>query len=274
MTAEERLALVRVKVERAKKHLGDLEVAIKAFEKGDPSPYRIGVKDDPDAGKRIYYLMNNPFIPTYITAIAGDVVQNLRGTLDHLAWTLVSLTYPQGIPSNLHKRICFPIVDTAAKYPAVRGQIQSLVSQKAIEQIDRTEPYGDGKGVILWQLHSLSIADKHRFLLTVAGQYTAIDIGSAAKGAFMQMSPDMADALRNIDLTLFFGVADKTCPLKAGDPLFIDSLDHEVNKEIKFGIQVSLYEPQIIQPDPLIPTLQQMADFIDNLIVSFKPLLA
>lgn len=45
MTVDERLALIRAKVKRAKKHIRDLEREISAFL--DSNPYEIGTKPDP-----------------------------------------------------------------------------------------------------------------------------------------------------------------------------------------------------------------------------------
>jgi hypothetical protein len=52
MTADERLALIRVKVERAKHNLRDLEVARNGFINGNP--YRIERETDPQTGYNIY----------------------------------------------------------------------------------------------------------------------------------------------------------------------------------------------------------------------------
>ena len=87
MTANERLALIRVKVERAKEHIRDLEAEVRSFL--SKSPYVVGAKRDPQTRKLIYYVANVSETPIKIAPIAGDVIQNLRSALDHLAYQLV-----------------------------------------------------------------------------------------------------------------------------------------------------------------------------------------
>jgi len=78
---------IRAKVTRAKQHLREFEIAIKAF--GDTNPPTISTKEDAQAGKRIYYISRVDCIPDDLTAIAADVIQNARGALDHIVYQLV-----------------------------------------------------------------------------------------------------------------------------------------------------------------------------------------
>ena len=52
MTADERLSLIGVKVERARKHLRDLELARDNFI--NRKPYRLGRESNPATGNNIY----------------------------------------------------------------------------------------------------------------------------------------------------------------------------------------------------------------------------
>src|SRR5581483_520630 len=54
ITANERLALINVKVERAKKHIADLNREIISFFNSDP--YKVGTKHDPQTRKLVYYI--------------------------------------------------------------------------------------------------------------------------------------------------------------------------------------------------------------------------
>jgi hypothetical protein len=62
-------------------------------------------------------------------------------------------------------------------------------------------------------------------------------------------------------------------PLKAGDQLFTDLPDAEVDQNRQFRFEVAFGEKQVVEGEPLIETLQHMADLVDNLVISFKPLL-
>ena len=76
MTADERLSLVRIKIERAKQHLLDLEVVRGGFIKS--TPYRIERETIPQTGQNVYRVFDIQVPPPEIGLIAGDVIHNLR----------------------------------------------------------------------------------------------------------------------------------------------------------------------------------------------------
>jgi hypothetical protein len=66
---------------------------------------------------------------------------------------------------------------------------------------------------------------------------------------------------------------DRKCPLEAGDILFIDGPDAEVNEKMPFAFEIAISESGVIECEPLIKTLHDMAQAVDDIIVSFRPLL-
>ena len=62
-------------------------------------------------------------------------------------------------------------------------------------------------------------------------------------------------------------------PLKAGDQLFIDAPDSEVDKNRQFTFQVSLNEPGIVEGEPVLKVAKEMLDVVGNLVPIFRPLL-
>src|SRR5258708_39516599 len=96
------------KVERAKKHIEDLNSALDAFWSTEPN--RISFEDNPNSGERSYYLVNVAEIPLEILVIIGDVLHNLRSALDHLAFQL-----PRA-PGKVRGWTQFPIVENVAEY--------------------------------------------------------------------------------------------------------------------------------------------------------------
>src|SRR6266850_2234417 len=86
-TAKERLAHIWPKVDRAKHHIGELEAACREFL--DLRPYVVAVKRDADTRRLIYYIESTRSVPLTISTILGDVLNNLRSALDHLAYQLV-----------------------------------------------------------------------------------------------------------------------------------------------------------------------------------------
>src|ERR1700739_176366 len=104
-----------VKVDRAYKHILDLNAEFLGFV-AQGHPYETFFEDDPNTAKRTYYLRIRKKMPPQFSALIGDVAQNLRSSLDHLAWHLVQSS--PVTPKAIDKDIYFPIFETASKYHA------------------------------------------------------------------------------------------------------------------------------------------------------------
>ena len=127
MTVDERLHQITLKIKRAEKHIADLERQHRAFL--DTEPYKVGTKCDPQTRNPIYYVTRADPIPDCITLVAGDAIQNLMGSLDHLAYQLVCSDTRDKPPNP--NWIYFPIADDAAKYEAKKwGEIQGASSTR------------------------------------------------------------------------------------------------------------------------------------------------
>jgi hypothetical protein len=265
MTGEERLTRILLKVERAKKHLRDLEADVQAFNK--TSPYVVQTKRDPQSRRLIYYVASVKEVPTILAAITGDVLQNLRSALDHLAYELVLIGTGGSGPT---RHVYFPISDDAAKYKAdTPGKVQGM-RQEAVRAIDAIKPYGGGGNDALWRLHRLNNIDKHRTLILVGSAYRSVNLGAHMSEMMRRTWPDRP--LPKTDL--YFRPADRLFPLKVDDELFIDAPDAEVNPAINFRFEVAFGEAGIVEGAPLLETLQQMADLVNYLISQFGPLLS
>ena len=114
------------------------------------------------AGKVVYTMDSVEPIPPEIPVLAGDVIQNLRSALDHVAYQLFRIV------QELRERastVYFPIAENHTKYQAQKGGQTSGMSRQAIGAIDAIQPYRGGNDA-LWHLHKLNIIDKHRLNLT------------------------------------------------------------------------------------------------------------
>jgi len=242
LPANHRLHLIRIKVERAYKHIKDLEIAILPF--SNSITHLVSFDPDPDTGKPV--LQSNP-LHTYdssIPAITGDVVHNLMSALDHLAFQLVCV----GIESGLTRRqkmedIKFPFAHDSHTYESKKTRYIEGATREAIEAIDRLKPYGGKDGnAALWLLYKLDILDKHRLILAVGSNF------------------------------IMDGIS-----FKANDPYFSDfglyRFEHD-KQDVNLASSESLIEPAIGRTNALLPTLCKLADYISNIIDSFLPLLA
>jgi hypothetical protein len=82
----QRTASIRAKIQRAEKHISDLNVEVSAFLA--TNPYSAIRHDDPKTGNYELRLWTRDCLPQLLT-ILGDAIHNLRSALDHLACELV-----------------------------------------------------------------------------------------------------------------------------------------------------------------------------------------
>src|SRR6266404_3369521 len=86
ITADEKLATILQKVEWAKKHLRELEIARNRFLADDA--YEAETYDDPQTGDHVSKMLYVNPVSVDVSLIIGDVLHNARTALDHLAYSL------------------------------------------------------------------------------------------------------------------------------------------------------------------------------------------
>jgi len=274
--ADHRLAEICVKVDRAKKHLSDFEVELRAFL--DSEPYKTGTKPDPKIPKAIkYYIVSAADPPLTLAAIAGDVVHNLRSALDHLAFHLVSVS-----KSQPGKKTGFPIFENSSEYEAQsHGKVKGM-STAAVEAIDRCKPYKGGNDA-MWRLHELDIVDKHKSLFIAGVHVTSfippplLRVGIMKALAAQEGWPINASDAEIGAIPITMPLSGGTCPLEVGHELWVpfDQVPDipELKENIQFTFDVAFNEAGIINGESILKTLQDMVDLVENLILSFRPLL-
>ncbi|MDQ6683014.1 MAG: hypothetical protein M3Y88_07080 [Chloroflexota bacterium] len=256
---------IRSKVNRAKQHIEDFQLRATAFYQ--THPYVIRHKEDADRGQRVFYVASLTDIPDTVASIAADAIQNLRSPLDYLANRIETVA----CGSKPKHQVYFPIGKDAAHYETVRRAYIKCAGKAAIDAFDATEPYEGGRGHALRQLHELNKPDKHDLPLTVAGGYRAVDIMGSLRDSQAARTADIVayEALG----PLFLKPADRMCPLKVGDELFLEPLDVEVKHERKFRFDISFHQPGVIECEPALETLQNFANLVDGIVTAFEPLL-
>jgi hypothetical protein len=240
LSADDRIYLIRVKIERAKKHLSDLEDEVGRFRNqklnvvftdANLTSGKFGAPREDLKSVRVFSFD--------AVCTAGDVIQNLRTALDHLANHLVAVA--GNAPS---RRVEFPIAKDAATYEAEKARKVEGMRAEAVEAIDRLKPYRGGNE-LLWNIHALNNTDKHRMLFTVD------------KDCIMQDDwlPDGGYAVRT------------------GNPTFSAVFDSEIEKDVEVEIDKALAQPPSAEGNALLPALHQMIDAVEDLIFNFRPLL-
>ena len=242
----------RLKINRAKLHLGNLGRAVKRFR--ETSAYEIATADNPDTGLREWRVVQADPLPPSLSLLTGDVVHNLRSALDHLVYQLVLAN-----GNSPDTRTGFPMWKTRSSFEQNRPGSAEGLSTQALSILYGLKPYKSGNPH-LWILHRLDIIDKHRLVLAVAEAHrnTIIDLGPTleAQGAFGIPPPPVTV------------VPDQPQPIEAGTVLLrwapIDDVD--------FTFGTALDEPGLVTCEPLLPTLEDLAAAVDATVALFAPL--
>ena len=265
----DRLRQVALKIKRAKEHVDDLENQLRAF--FATNPYKVGTKRDAQTRQLIYYLTSVDPTPHSIPLIAGDAIQNLMSALDHLAYQIVC--------SDTHERppnpnwIYFPIADDFTKYEAKKRGKMEGVSDDTLKAIDALKPYKGGND-LLWVLYRLNSVEKHRLLITAGSYFHSVNVGPRL---IKNMARAIANSAIEVDpntlptINLWLEPADIMFPLAAGDQLFIDTPDSELNEKLQFRFDVAIREPGIIEDKPLLHTVHQLTTVVEGIVTALTP---
>jgi hypothetical protein len=244
MIPKSRIDGIRLKVKRAKKHIADLESAIRSFL--DEKPYTLATKPHPIAEihHTTLYVSDVKPVPDDISLIIGDAVHNLRASLDYLMWQLVEAG--GGVPN---RNIYFPISDTPQQYQSAigNGEIQKIVPD-ALDIIGSVQPYKTADQT-LWLLHQLDIIDKHRLLLTVTASMDKWGV-DLAKGINMWFNED-----RFIPLIAGYEVVN-----------IPTSTYNKPDQDFQLGVDIAFGESEIPEGELVLYTLNKLADFVDALV--------
>ncbi len=259
------LERLTAKAKWADKQIVELDRLLKAEFPGGHSPkYPIRSEDDLTAGERTYYCDSVPDIPIDVSLLAGDVLQNLRSSLDHLACHLVEIA-----GNEVSSQTCFPIADTADEYMAktFRRKIKGM-RQDAIDAIDTIKPYKSGNDT-LWHLHKLNNIDKHRLLLTACSTNRARSMTPSEKVMLTEfIKASHPGAKVTVDLRGAFR-AVPLVPLEAGKKLYTVS-HSELEKEVEFLIAIAFNEPKIIECRPIVEVLNEFSNMVTGIILNFN----
>lgn len=257
----------KLKLDRAKKHLTDLESACDRFL--DSNPYTIIAKDNPEAEQRQHRLVRAEKPPDCLSLIAGDAVHNLRSALDHLIWQLVIAN--GGKPDELKTE--FPIWRSKSRFESGRPGNAKGISKDALEILYGLEPHKGGNNS-LWLLRQLDVVDKHRLLIAVGAARQAVLIDMIGRFKKTWQDKPGKEWVREIP---------------DGPPVAIDPLDREIMTEgvvvfetplgdddfdgqVDFTVEIALDEAEIPEGEPLIKTLHELTSFVDEVIDLFAPL--
>lgn len=129
-------------------------------------PYQLKLEDDQETpGKQILSLTMVRSVPANMALIIGDIIHNLRVSLDLLATDLVRIN------NKSPRKVYFPFANSKSEIDKqIKDKNFHRASDEAIALLrDAIKPFGgdDGNG-LLYALHNADIMDKHKLLIPVA----------------------------------------------------------------------------------------------------------
>ena len=259
-----RLVGINAKIERAKSHLLDLEAEIKKFVQ--TKPYEIEAYDEKETGDRVWIVHVRSEPPILFGTIVGDLLNNLRSSLDYL---VIALAEGRG-----ESKLFFPICMTADEFDKAVTKIKEFIlCNEAIQILREVQAYKGGDGNGLWQLHQLNRREKHRFL---------IPVGTANAQATTSMPSAMMKMMRKFRTPLFhpgiFHVepGNRVFPLKEGTELYrllAQGRPGVVGNDPRFTFEMAFGEGEIFNDKPLLSTLLNWTKLVATTINKFVPLL-
>ncbi len=158
----------RRKVDRARVHIDALDRGVAAFKASDP--FSVVFEGHTEDGGNIFRFDVRSQPPPDLGLLVGDIVANLRASLDHLTWQLALANRGGNRPS---KRTAFPIYDTPNTYSTGSKDKLKHVGHEAREIIERLQPYHRRirpEAYWLGLLNELANRDKHQVLNAVHGR--------------------------------------------------------------------------------------------------------
>jgi len=153
---------VQLKIFRATIHIESLKSELEGYFKENPG--KMVRQPHTCENEAIFKFVPSGPIPARFGLIIGDVLQNLRSSLDYLVWELVLTANGQPTEKNM-----FPVCSTVELFEEqIRRHRLDGVSPDAVAEIKGLQPYHLGKDFnksLLWTLDEFSNINKHRRIL-------------------------------------------------------------------------------------------------------------
>lgn len=201
----------------------------------------------------------------------GDVVQNLRNSLDHLVFALAKV-YTCTLTEEIARKSKFPIIgdETSKGMPGSGSnkfrdnavQMLQAIDPKAKDAIERMQPYQRGRNFRshpLWQLNELSNIDKHRMLHVTAPNFAGLAIPAA-----MCVPPQQRREGGKLEVFGLGAVEGETVFARIPRGMLVP--DHEMNTNIVPIFEIAFKDEPLIG-EKVIQILSGIFDYIDTEVI-------
>jgi len=244
---------VLLKVKRAKHHIADIDRQTHEFFASPSDPYPVVKEIDSETGDLVFKLGKCSPIPEDFPLIIADAIQNLRTSLNHLVFHLIRSN--GNVPSSSST---FPFCKSAEQYKTESPRKIKGVAPETTKIFDALRPYPGGNDA-LYGLHDMSNIEKHRLLFVCGGMHVGTQVTAKLS---------LTETEFKIVLPAPF---DWNYRLQDGAEIFRifnDQLAH-FDQNPRFTFNIAFGETESANPEPLLPPLQQLADFVAAIVLQF-----
>jgi hypothetical protein len=228
----------KLKIERAVRHINELQAVVKAFLARDPHP--VIVEDDEERKTRTVRVRMGETVPVEVSLIAGDAIHNLRSALDIMICDIAAMF------GDHARRARFPFARDANELETpIKEKVKRFgVAEDVIELIRALKPY-DGGNRALRGLHQLNVIDKHQLIVAAADKIVISHCGiQGPSGTFYAR--------------------------RIGDG-FAAVVDLEPVRDQKADVTVQIaFGNGPFQGEPIVPTLLQLAQLVSGIVETFQ----
>jgi hypothetical protein len=238
----------RLKIERAKKHIDELDAALKEFLQTDC--YRLEVKVEGDPPLSRLEFETKP-VPKALGAVVGDAIHNCRASLDVAIEQMIF--EKTGAYSDYAK---FPFRETRDELIAAckGGDIRKAGEHVVEIVVDKIRAYKGGND-LLYALHDLDIQDKHVLVLPhiTVTRVTGVDFEDERKNVFrgVTLRTDSPGHIRT--------------PLLSASPVRVTNKG-QPSLAVVFGVGLPL------EGKPLVPSLVEFTKAVVQALDLFEAL--
>jgi hypothetical protein len=238
----------RLKIERANKHIDEVNASLRAFL--NTNFYSLVVESKPETGQHHLILRITTPAPPDIPLIIGDAIHNLHSALDLAACEIV--TRSGGTPTRATK---FPFREKRQELEGAikHGKVEIALPGSGLVPLilEVIAPYKGGNDP-LYAIHDLDITDKHQLLITTIS----------------------VTQLRHVNLTAGpMTMTDCTLTVGEGGELNILRTDQPFQVQLEGAAQPAfavLFRDGHFKGRPVIPTLIQLRDVVSCVVEALE----
>lgn len=227
------------KIERAQEQVQSLKAEIDRHISEGTGHSLVGyVERNKDTFSKLYSRLAGPATPIRFAILCGEIVHQLRSSLDHLVWQLILLegkTPPPRAEYPIFKKREEYVAGAPRKIKGMPDEVETLIEQKQPYHWPRPEDHP------LWRIHDLNRIDKHRLLL--------------------QAHTNAVFDERFLDVWLANGDRPPPYPIPQPNPEVDIGPQPTIKIVLKYGTG----------SNPIIPELTQLCDYTLNLVNVFLP---